>query len=138
MRIRPGSSIPPQQQNLFQSNLTKNGAVGMSTKLARVQKVWTYRSHLTHQNLISFQTDRRCRLRVCQMSRLGNIYGEHELFLRLFLAPFHRGQQLVKYTEFYSQIQSCFCHSYDYMGIVYRHGEHTHGPTLENRPGGWD
>ncbi|OJZ80289.1 hypothetical protein ASPFODRAFT_53666 [Aspergillus luchuensis CBS 106.47] len=29
------------------------------------------------------------------MSKLGNIYGEHEL-PRLFPAPFHRGQQLVK------------------------------------------
>ena len=30
------------------------------------------------------------------MSKLGNIYGEHEILPRLFLAPFHRGQKLVR------------------------------------------
>ncbi|RDH26178.1 hypothetical protein BDQ94DRAFT_164700 [Aspergillus welwitschiae] len=30
------------------------------------------------------------------MNELGIIYGEHDILPRLFLAPFHRGQQLVK------------------------------------------
>ena len=66
---------------------------------------------------------------------MGNIY---ELLSRLFFAPLHQGQQLVKvYKILPPRFSHASCHGHDCMGIVYRHGEHTHGPTLENRPGGW-